>query len=234
MNKTNYISIRSILFDLSMLIDDRYWNDLKMYEFAVKGYRSLRIEDKFVQKRFYAKIESHKVQLPEDFKYLVVAATKTDKQALKAMVPASSLLTSDKCLINVCSNCKSEYNIDENLVMTTTKDSGEVYLEYLAYPTNEDGEFLMVDDETVKEAVLNYVLWKYWLGKSLMKEEGAANRATEYRQLYTVYAAKAMSFSLPDVGSMENIKNRWNHILGNQNLFGSLFTNLNEQEYGSF
>lgn len=234
MNKTNYISIKSVLSDLSMLIDDRYWNDLKMYEFAVKGYRTLRIEDKFVQKRFYAKIESHKVQLPEDFKFLIVAAVKTDKENLRAMVPASSLLTSDKCLINVCPNCKSEYNIDENLVMTTTKESGELFLEYLAYPINSDGEFIMVDDEIVKEAVLNYVLWKYWLSKSLMKEEGAAQRASEHRQLYTVYAGKCLSISLPDVGSMENIKNRYNHLLGNQNLFNSLFTNLNEQENGSF
>ncbi len=233
MSKTNYISASSILFDLSQLMDNRYWNETKMLEWVIKGYRSMKLEDKFVQKTFVGTLDSHKLQLPSDLKHIVVVALKNG-DTIRALTPASSLLLTNTCLVNPCQNCKSEYNMDYNLVLTATNATGDIYVEYLAYPTNEEGEFLIPDDERIKEALINYVLWKYWLSKSLMKEDGAEARTEYFRNLWTMYSGKAMSVSLPDVGQLENIKNRWNHLVGRQYAYDSLFTNLNEKENVNF
>jgi hypothetical protein len=204
-----------------------------MLEWATKGYRSMKLEDKFITKTFVGTLDSHKIQLPSDLKHIVVVALKIE-DTVRALVPSSSLLATNTCIVNPCNNCKADYSMDHNLVLTASASTGDIYLEYLAYPTTEEGEFLIPDDERVKEAILNYVLWKYWLSKSLMKEDGAESRAEYFRNLWTMYSGKAMSVSLPDIGQLENIKNRWNHLVGRQDLYQSLFMNLNEREDVNF
>ena len=233
MSKTNYVNIKTVLYDLSQLMEDRYWNESKILEWAVKGFRSLNIDEKFVEKVFKAEIDNHKVQLPTDVKFIIVVGVK-DGAKVTALVPASTLLTNNLCLVNPCTTCKADYSLDENLVLTTSKDSGTLFVSYLGYPTNEFGEFLIPDDELVKEAVLNYVLWKFWLSKSLMKEEGADSRAEYFRNMWSVSSKKAISISLPDVGQMENIKNRWNHLVPRENMYRGMFITLNESENVNF
>lgn len=231
MNKTNYISIKSVLFDLSTLLEDRYYNQAKMLEWAVKGYQSLKLEDKFIKKVFHSKVDNHKVQLPIDLKFILMVALK-DKDRVRALVPASTQLTMEKCLLpNTCHNCKTDYTVDHNLVLTLSSNEGDVYVEYLAYPT-EDGEFLIPDHEDVKEAIVNYILWKYWLSKSLMKEQGADNKTEYFRNLYVMYSNKALSLSMPDVGQMENIKRQFNSLVPKDD-FSNLFVTLNNQENGN-
>ena len=91
MSKTNYVNIKTVLYDLSQLMEDRYWNESKILEWAVKGFRSLNIDEKFVEKVFKAEIDNHKVQLPTDVKFIIVVGVK-DGGKVTALVQQAPFL----------------------------------------------------------------------------------------------------------------------------------------------
>lgn len=68
--KTNFVSVKSVLYDLSLIIDDRYYNEAKMMEWALKALRQvstyLTLQDKVVA----LEVKEHRAALPCDFKYL--------------------------------------------------------------------------------------------------------------------------------------------------------------------
>jgi len=68
---SKYISIKSILYGISLLIDDRYWNENKVLEWVNRAYRKLNIVDAFVPKVTELTITTHKTTLPSDFRYLI-------------------------------------------------------------------------------------------------------------------------------------------------------------------
>lgn len=63
---------------------------------------------------------------------------------------------------NFNSNCDYEYNIDHNMVMTTSFESGNVCIGYLEHITNEDGQFMIPDSEDLIQFLANYVMAKFW------------------------------------------------------------------------
>ena len=71
---TNYISVNSILYDLSLTIDDRYWNQNKMTEWAHKALRLIRSDVMLESKLIYLEVSNHKATLPSDLKYLTQIA----------------------------------------------------------------------------------------------------------------------------------------------------------------
>jgi len=82
-----------------------------------------------------------------------------------------------------CDQCQHEYTISPSGVITTTLLEGIMLLSYLAYPKDEEGYALIPDDENVKEAIFHYVLYRYWLQKDMMKEEGAEKRMRFHLQM---------------------------------------------------
>jgi len=68
---TKYISIKSVLYGISLLIDERYWNENKVLEWINKAYRKLNLPASFVTKNVELTVTTHKATLPSDFKYLI-------------------------------------------------------------------------------------------------------------------------------------------------------------------
>ena len=66
-----YISIKSVLYELSRLIPDNQWNELDFMEWANKAVRRIKIAKKLQTHVCYIPVVDHAATLPEDLKYLI-------------------------------------------------------------------------------------------------------------------------------------------------------------------
>ena len=60
-----------------------------------------------------------------------------------------------------CYYCKHEFSVSNELVLTSTLRTGTIMVAYIGLPKNSDGKLLIPDDEELKEAILNYILFRY-------------------------------------------------------------------------
>lgn len=256
---TPYISIKSVLYQLAITIDDRYWNEKVMLEQATRALRQLKVGNKLVQKVSLLEIVDHKAQLPSDLCYLTQVAYKTSDvtivdedlalpetsdlasklTALYASYPWAAMRLSTNpyhdsiCLdetIASCRDCQHEFSVDPSLVLTSTLCNGIILVSYLAYPTDDEGYALIPDDEILKEAILHYVLYRYWMSKYQMKEDGADSRMQFHHAQWSILSKKALSLNNPDVNQMENLKNIRNRLVHRSNRFDQLFLSLSNRE----
>lgn len=262
MISTNYISIKSVLADLISTIDERYWNETSMLEWATKALRKIKIFNKFSDKVSLIEICNHRGQLPKDLVYITQIAWKpiatvidpivtlpndglsTKLNALPSMLNwAPMRLTANPyfgtiCMddsILTCSSCTHEFSVDENLLITTSLLEGNVMVAYLAYPTNDSGDALMPDNEELKDAILHYVLYRYWMSKYQMKEEGAQQHMDFHLTMWSNLAAKAAgSLNMPDLNTMENLKNITSRLVPRSEKFNQMFLNLTASENVNF
>lgn len=256
---TNYISLKSVLYDLSLTIDDRYWNEVKMYEWLTQGLRQLKLESIYEDKVTLVTISSHKGQLPTDFKYLTqiaeyVASTQYEVDTDQLAAPSNydpNLVTSlypwramrmssnpyhasiclDVSLYN-CEACEHSFTISPSGVITTTLQDGYVLVAYKGFVA-EDGEILIPDSEVLKEALLHYALYRYWFAKYNMKEEGAERMMMFNLQRWNALSRKSLSLNNPDVSQLENLKNIHNRLVPRTNRFDQLFLTLSNRENGN-
>jgi len=68
---TKYISYKAVLHDLSLTLDERYWNENKISEWVVHAYRKLDLPLSLEQQTALLTVTTHKTTLPSNFKYLV-------------------------------------------------------------------------------------------------------------------------------------------------------------------
>lgn len=264
---TNYISIKSVLYDLSLTISDRYWNETYAMEWANKAARLLRSESTLISKVAYLPVQTHKSELPSDLKYLVQVVYRTnmcghsvcnlaeilqlpegseliDKIDIETAFPWQpmrlttnpfhSLICGNKHLM-MCSTCAHEFSVAPDLTLTTTLLSGNLMVSYLGYPTDEEGCLLIPDNEEVKEAILHYVLYRYWMSKYTMKEDGAEGRMAHHLRMWNTLSTKASgNLNLPDVNQLENLKNQFNTLVPRENRFQQLFSTLSARENVNF
>jgi hypothetical protein len=62
-----YVSIKSVLYDLSTMIPEDMWNDNYLYEWAIKGVRKLNIIPMLIDKVCLVSLTNHQATLPSDF-----------------------------------------------------------------------------------------------------------------------------------------------------------------------
>jgi hypothetical protein len=261
---TNYVSIKTVLYQLALTIDERYWNETAALEWATHAYRQMNIEAALQDKVAVVEVINHKGELPSDLKFLTQIAysdsTTCDGCDYDLDLPEGSglqdklndltsrfswrpmRLTTNSFAKSICTNlslfncaaCQHEFAVSPNLVMTTSLKSGHVLVAYLGYPLDDDGDTLIPDNEDLKEALLHYVLYKYWLSKYQMKEEGAEGRMEFHLKMWANMYKKALSLNLPDLSTMENIKNSHNRLVPRTNRFEQLFMTLSHRENGNF
>jgi len=73
-----YISIKSVLYDLSRLMPETHWNEVDFLEWATKATQKIKIPQKFEPCVHYIPLESHKATLPSNLRYLVQIAYLTE------------------------------------------------------------------------------------------------------------------------------------------------------------
>lgn len=259
---TKFISVKSVLYDLSLTLDERYYNETKMLEWATHALRKVKANDLLRPAVCLKAVVNHKATLPNSLRYLVQVSyyddvysgvipnqdiPDTSNLKLNGVTPTmpwkAMKMTSNPYHESICLNypityntdCNYEYSVDENLIVTTTLPDGYIMVAYLEYPVDEKGIALMPDDEDLKEALLHYCLYRYWMMKFTMKEDGADQRMKHHLSMWNTLAAKAAgSLNLPDVNQMENLKNIFNQLVPRSNRFDQLFLTLNSRENVNF
>lgn len=76
MNNIPYISIRSVLFDIALSMDEQHWDENRMLEWAIRGFRKISIPAKFQLHNSVIGISDHTARLPEGTRYIVQVAYK--------------------------------------------------------------------------------------------------------------------------------------------------------------
>lgn len=188
---SKYISVKSVLYDLSLTIDSRYYNEVRMTEWINKAARLIRSDQMLEGKLAVLQLTNHKAELPEDLKYLIQVAyndtpcSSTISECYPELnLPENSTLELDNistlkwkpmrlttnpyhssiCLdttLLACEICRHEFSVSSSLVLTSTLSEGALMVAYLGLPTDEDGCLLIPDNEEVKEALLHYALYRH-------------------------------------------------------------------------
>lgn len=261
---TPYISIKSVIYDLVLTISDRDFNENTALQWATHALRKLNISDVLVPAVAQIQVTDHFAQLPAGFKYLtqiakyigngtelaeitgqdLPQATTFDIYRLpieglkwQAMYATSNPYHNSVCLnesLTSCTNCKSEFKLNENNTITTTFESGVIMMAYLAYPVDSEGYAMIPDDENIKEAILYYILYRYWMRKAEMLAKGAFEQRDYYLKMWQTHSVKATNLNLPDIGQLENMKNQFNRLVPRTNRFDQLFLTLSNSENVSF
>jgi len=260
---SNYISIKSILYDLSLTISDRYWNETKMAEWAHRALRMVHTDQTLETRVTYLEVCGHKAILPTDLKYLTQIAyndtsyvtdlvgldlpsnsdlgsklNQTQQITWRPMRLTSNPYHASICLdktISFCTDCQHEFSVSHDLVLTTTLQTGVIMLSYLAWPTADDGYAMIPDNEYLKEAIFHYILYRYWLSKSMMMEEGSGQQMQFHLKMWNQLKAQAAGdLNKPDINELENIKSQMNHIVPRASRFQQMFLTLGNREYTNF
>lgn len=74
MTNVSYTTLDTVLYDLSLLLDEHQYNEAKLREWALKGLRKLRNPALYSNKTCLLEIHQHKSLLPQDMKYLLQVA----------------------------------------------------------------------------------------------------------------------------------------------------------------
>lgn len=89
----DYISIDSILFDLSNSLDEKYWEENKMREWATKGFLKMHNAKKYINKVVCLPIVEHKSKLPSDTKIINQILYKEDITTTEELLTEVQSLT---------------------------------------------------------------------------------------------------------------------------------------------
>lgn len=270
MTNSKFIPIQSVMYDLSLTIDDRYWNEIKFLEWANAGYRKLNLSASFVPAVCQLNVITHKATLPSNFKFLTQVAEYTGDacgtDSCNQVVYSEKLLDEyvdfsyktyvaeptkwrpmrmtsnpyhdsiclDKNLIN-CTDCLNEFSIDPStLIVTTTLKSGLIMVAYLGYPGDKEGNLMIPDNQDVKDAIFHYVLYKHWMSKYQMSEDGSDSKMKFHLSMWQTAAMKAKNVDLPDVNTLENILAQQNKMLPRTQEFRNLFLTLGNSGNGDY
>lgn len=132
---------------------------------------------------------------------------------------------------NIYASCEHEYTIDPNGCITTSFENGFLAIAFLSHPKNEEGQFLVPDERDYRQAVENYIFFKYWLQRFNMKEEGAERRMVYYQQQWDIFAAKVtgdlMIFSLD---GLQNFQDQMLRIGPHTDSYDTGYGNLGRRE----
>lgn len=133
--------------------------------------------------------------------------------------------------INLYMKCEHEYSVDKQGWLHTSFKDGFVAISYFGYPM-ENGDFLIPNDEDVKEAIKNFCFMRIWEKRMNLKEESAVNMYQLYRRLYTISSKTAEGKLLMPQGidGYENLKQQVLRIGQLTNQYYSAFGNLNAGE----
>jgi hypothetical protein len=72
---------------------------------------------------------------------------------------------------NLSSNCDLEYTINPNGTITTSFNTGKVCIAYLRHAQNEQGQFLIPEQEDLIQGLAAFAMSKHWEQRMNMKEE---------------------------------------------------------------
>lgn len=128
-------------------------------------------------------------------------------------------------------SCDHEYSIDHNMCLTTTLPEGVILVAYLRMPICATGEAMIPDDEDLKEALFHYVLYRLYLKRAIMNEEGAAReRDYHFSRFEALKIRVSGKLNYPGIDELENIKSHRDHLVPRVQRYDAFFSSLNRPE----
>lgn len=108
---------------------------------------------------------------------------------------------------NECGDWWLPDNVRERFI--TSFETGYIAVTYYRYPQNEEGQYLIMDEPFLKDAIEAFVLSKTYQRLWNMSVDGAQQKYTHYSQKWSVLANAAigelMRLSLPEIINMDRM-----------------------------
>lgn len=99
--------------------------------------------------------------------------------------PFTNQIRCKNCADPMLSTCSETYDIlPSNQIRTSTEDC-DVCIDYLRFAADEDGDFLIPDDEKLHRCLASYVMWKHWESRANRLEQGAMKMMIYFRRQYS-------------------------------------------------
>lgn len=130
-----------------------------------------------------------------------------------------------------CPSCKYEYSVSANGIITSTAKTGYILISYKSYPRTEEGVLLVPDHPDFLEAVHHYVLMKYHSSQVLLNNEGSYRERDWHLKRFATLSMKAKSLNLPDLDTLENIKNEQTRLIPKTDRYDQAFIGLGSSEH---
>jgi len=276
----SYVSIESLLYDLSLSMDPSTWNTSAAKEWALQSVRGIGGLSIYTDKVEYYVVSNHKLKLPEGFRVLnqiqiytpsIANNLDINQQLLERIQrridhPSPELFLegssgynnlgpygqtisgtintyADKwetcykssnawcssCDPHAPSKCVPEYKEQMDSIHFSFAN-GLICVSYKAY-AEKDGEYLLADIPSLKEAVRYYVLYRiYDAACRVEPNQFSVAERDRCMKLYSTYKLKAVgdiNSAHLDIGQMENLKMMNNKFIKG-NAFDSGFRTLNQ------
>jgi hypothetical protein len=271
-----YISIEAVLDDIHSMVDDIDWDEDRMLEWAVKGFRKLNLPAKYEEQVVFLNVVDHTAELPYDLiniNQIFFRETSEDLTTEEDGVIAQVTgITTDKPFYRLINNredffqrildtnsnfynyfkplrrysghfgfvpctqdinrvnCEHQYTIESNNFIRTSFRQGCVILSYDAR-IQENCLDMIPDNENLKDALFHFCMYRFWMSRLHMKEEGTQNLMQFHLRQYSAIGKKAVGeINKPDVDQMENIKNFTQRLVPRANFYDKAFSQLNNRE----
>jgi len=107
---------------------------------------------------------------------------------------------------NLVTNCEHEYTILPSGKIVTSFKEGYIIISYMRAPMDEEGYFLIPNDDELVEALRFYVLTRSWEKRWNRKEDGAGEKFQYYSMKWGIYKNMIKGkFKLPTSDQYQNI-----------------------------
>lgn len=162
-------------------------------------------------------------------KYLLTDDEYISKNWLPLRASTNNFLLSVLCenSPNLHTNCQHEYTVLPNCKVVTSFKDGYILISYFKAPMDEEGNYLIPEDEELIEALRAYVLFRLWERRWNMKEDGADQRMKFYSDRWafykSLYRGKA---KLLTQDQYQNILEYKTNLLPKRNRYYSYFGTL--------
>lgn len=128
---------------------------------------------------------------------------------------------------NLQTNCEQEYTILPNGKIVTSFEKGYIIISYMRAPIDDDGYFLIPNDDELVEALRFYVLSRLWEKRWNRKEEGASEKFQYYTTKWGIYKTMLRGkLKLPTSDQMQNIIEYSQSLLPKSKRYYSYFGTL--------
>lgn len=223
---TKFISIKAVI---SKIVTDLNLGEYEIpyqnfIEWIVTGLKQIGVDYQFIQKEETIQIENYQGELPCDF-YLFHRLLYMNDYLNHNM----SLTVDDKQ--NTANRFTNrDYKIENNRIITSFK-KGEVKLQYKAIPSDEDGLPMIPDMVEYETALFWRVVYQLLIFGHEFKNQ-YMNDLPFVQQQWRDYCAQASGAgNMPDLESLERMKNNWLRLYDPKNSFDKKFSDSGLKEH---
>lgn len=145
----------------------------------------------------------------------------------------NSFMTSVLCANspNLNTSCQYEYTILPSGKIVTSFKEGWIIISYLRTPMDEDGNFLIPNDEELIQTLRTYIMYRLWEKRWNMKEDGSRERFEYYRGQWGLYKNMMRGkFKLPSSDQQQNIIDYSTSLLPKRDRYYKYFGTLGARD----